>query len=249
MTRSVPRLRQSDCSRPGITRRRRGRGFEFVGPDGQAVSDEETLERIRNLAIPPAWKDVWICTHPNGHLQATGVDAAGRKQYRYHDQWRTRQDQQKFDEMLDFARALPRLRRRANRDLQADWLSREQVLACAVRLLDHGFFRIGSEEYTEQNQSFGLATMLKSHVQTNGGTMTFRYQAKAGKELVQPIDDPAIYDIVVALKGRRSGGQELLAYREGLRWQDLGSADINAYLKEAAGGDFSAKDFRTGTPR
>src|SRR4051794_28479669 len=143
----MPRLRRSDCSTPGLRRRRRGRGFEYLDADGARVDDPESLERIRALAIPPAWTEVWICPAPQGHLQATGVDAAGRKQYRYHDVWRARRDRQKFEEMLQFARALPRLRRRVARDLRAvqdGGVTRERVLACAARLLDRGFFRIGS---------------------------------------------------------------------------------------------------------
>ena len=177
----MARLRRVDCSEPGITRRRRGRGFEFLDPDGERIDDEETLARIRELAIPPAWKDVWICMQPRGHLQATGVDAAGRKQYLYHADWRTRRDQQKFDEMLEFAEALPRLRRVVKRDLAGGELSRDQVLACAVRLLDLGMFRIGSEDYAEQNQSYGLATLLKEHVTVNGKEIKFDYPGKSNQ--------------------------------------------------------------------
>src|SRR5438067_9615725 len=152
-----------------MTRRRRGRGFEYLDPDGRRVEDAETLERIRALAIPPAWADVWICSDPNGHLQAVGTDAAGRRQYRYHDRWRERRDQQKFDAMLSFARALPRLRKVAARDLHERGRRRE--LACAVRLLDRGFFRVGGEEYLEGNGSYGLATLEKSHVELAGDGM------------------------------------------------------------------------------
>src|SRR5438046_8294501 len=155
---TVPRLRRVDCSGPGISRRRRGRGFEYRDEGGRRVSNEAVLERIRDLAIPPAWNEVWICPYPNGHLQATGVDAAGRKQYRYHDAWRERRDQEKFDAMLDFAAALPRMRRRVGRDLRGGDLGRARVLACATRLLDLGFFRTGGEEYADENESYGLAT-------------------------------------------------------------------------------------------
>jgi len=243
----MTRLRRADCSGPGITRRRAGRGFAYFDEDGERVDDPEVLARIRELALPPAWSDVWVCPYPNGHLQATGVDAAGRKQYRYHDAWRARRDAEKFDDMTRFARALPRLRRRVERDLAAtDALTRERVLACAVRLLDRGFFRIGTEEYTATNESFGLATMRKEHVTVEpDGTMVFDYPAKSGQRRIQAVVDPAAVDIVAALKRRRGGSPELLAYKQGRRWTDLRSPDINAYLKEATGGDFSAKDFRT----
>ena len=230
---------------PGIARRRRGRGFEYLDEDGRRVADEEVLERIRSLAIPPAWKDVWICPYPMGHIQATGIDAAGRKQYRYHDRWRERRDREKFDAMLDFARALPRLRERAACDLALDEVTRERVLAGAVRLLDRGFFRIGSEGYAEQNETYGLATIRKDHVSLRDGSVVFDYEAKGGKRRVQQLLDPQVLELVRALKRRRGGGPELLAYREGRGWRDVKSADINEYVKEATGGDFSAKDFRT----
>jgi DNA topoisomerase IB len=239
------RLRRVDCSAPGIARRRRGRGFEFLGPDGSRVDDEETLARIRELAIPPAWRDVWVCLDPRGHLQATGVDAAGRKQYLYHPDWRARRDQRKFDQMLEFAEVLPRLRRIVKRDLAAEELTRDQVLAAAVRLLDRGMFRIGSEDYAEQNQSYGLATLLKDHVTLNGTTMRFSFPAKSGQRRRQAIEDAAVLPIVRALKRRRGGSSELLAFRDGRHWVDVTSVDINAYLKAATGDDFSAKDFRT----
>jgi DNA topoisomerase-1 len=241
----VARLKRVDCSQPGITRRRRGRGFEYLDVAGNRVTSEEVLARVRELAIPPAWADVWICEDPNGHLQATGIDAAGRKQYLYHESWRKRRDQQKFEEMLDFARTLPRLRRVIRKDLRSEELSRRQVLACALRLLDRGFFRIGSEDYAEQNDSYGLATILKSHVSIERDAVRFDYVAKSGQRRVQEIDDPDVLRIVTKLKRRRGGGEELLAYKAAGRWVDLTSADINEYVKEATGGDFSAKDFRT----
>jgi DNA topoisomerase IB len=243
----MARLRRADCSGPGITRRRSGRGFAYFDEDGERVDEPEVLRRIQELGLPPAWRDVWICPYPNGHLQATGLDAAGRKQYRYHDAWRTRRDAEKFADMTRFARALPRLRECVERDLTAtDRLTRERVLACAVRLLDRGFFRIGTEEYTVTNESYGLATMRKEHVTVEpDGTMVFDYPAKSGKRRLQAVVDPLATDIVGQLKRRRGGGPELLAYKDGRRWVDLRSPDINAYLKESTGGDFSAKDFRT----
>jgi len=241
----MPRLRRVDCAAPGISRRRRGRGFEFVDQDGGRVDDPEVLARINELAIPPAWKDVWVCAHPMGHLQATGVDARGRKQYLYHPQWRQRRDQQKFDEMVGFARALPAMRQRIARDLDSDWLSREQVLACSVRLLDRGFFRVGGEDYAVENETYGLATIRKEHVRVTRGTITFDYPAKSGQRRVQSIVDDQVHDVVAALRRRRGGEPELLAYKLGTRWRDIKSADINAYVKAVTGGDFSAKDFRT----
>jgi DNA topoisomerase IB len=229
----VSRLRRADCSTPGISRRRRGRGFEYVDAAGSRIEDEATLERIRALAIPPAWTDVWICPDPSGHLQAVGTDAAGRRQYRYHDQWRQRRDHEKFDEMLAFARVLPRLRKVAAADVHERGRRRE--LACAVRLLDRGFFRVGGEEYADGNGSYGLATLAKSHVELVGdGALVCDYPAKSGKRRLQAVVDPDVYDVVAKLKRRR--GERLFHIR---------SAEINMYIKEATGGDFSAKDFRT----
>ena len=235
-----------DCSGPGITRRRRGKGFEYLDQNGNRVSDPAVLARIDSLVIPPAWQEVWICPYPMGHIQATGVDARGRKQYRYHDRWRQRRDQEKFDEMVDFARALPEMRRRVTEDLAEDGMTRDRVLACAVRLLDRGFFRVGGEDYAVENETYGLATMHKKHVKTlPDGALLFDYPAKSGQRRVQSIVDPEVYDIVAELKRRRGGNPELLAYRDGRRWRDLKSADINVYVKDVTGGDFSAKDFRT----
>jgi DNA topoisomerase IB len=242
----MPRLRRADCSASGITRRRRGKGFEYVDQDGTRLTDEETIARIHELAIPPAWEDVWICPFPMGHIQATGIDARGRKQYRYHDKWRERRDQQKFDEMIDFARSLPAMRQRVTDDLSAEGMTRERVLACAVRLLDRGFFRVGGEDYAVENESYGLATIHKRHVKLlEDRRLLFDYPAKSGQRRVQSVIDAEVYAIVSELKRRRGGSPELLAFREGRRWRDLKSGDINAYVKEVTGGDFSAKDFRT----
>jgi DNA topoisomerase I len=241
----MPRLRRVDCSGPGILRRRRGRGFEYLDETGERIDDEEVLERIRELVIPPAWKEVWICPYPLGHIQAVGTDAAGRRQYLYHAQWRVRRDQEKFDEMLRFARALPGIRKKAAKHLGQRGLTRERVLACSVRLLDRGFFRIGTEDYAEQNRTYGLATMQKRHVTLRpNGLLVFDYVAKSGKQRVQSIVDPDVYAVVKKLKDR-PGGRELLAYRNGRSWVDVRSDHINEYLKTVAGEDFSAKDFRT----
>jgi DNA topoisomerase IB len=239
------RLRRADCSRPGLRRRRAGRGFTYVDQNGARVTDPETLARIEALVIPPAWTDVWICADPRGHIQATGVDAAGRRQYRYHDVWRQKRDRAKFDHMVAFGRALPALRERIAADLESEGLTRQRVLACATRLLDLGFFRIGSEGYAEQNQTYGLATIRKEHVTVRGTVVTFDYVAKSGKQRVQSIVEPTVVEVVKALKRRRGGGPELLAYQRAGGWCDVKSADINAYIKDVTGGDFSAKDFRT----
>jgi DNA topoisomerase I len=245
MAPAAPRLRRADCTGPGLTRRRRGRGFEYLGPGDERVDDAEVLGRINELVIPPAWEDVWICPYPGGHIQATGTDDRGRKQYLYHPRWRERRDQQKFDDMVVFARALPELRERLAADLDGRELDRAHVLACAVRLLDRGFFRIGSEDYAVVNESYGLATMKKRHATVSGDTLFFDYPAKSGKRRVQAVVDAEIAETVTRLKKRRGGGDELLAYKRSGRWVDVRSPDINAYLKEATGLDISAKDFRT----
>ncbi len=242
------RLRRSDPTGPGIIRRRRGKGFEYLDADGNKVDDPEITMRIHELVIPPAWEDVWICPYPGGHIQATGTDQRGRKQYLYHQKWRRRRDQEKFDSMLRFARHLPAMREAVERDLgdrDADDLAAERVLAAAVRLLDRGFFRIGSEDYAVENETYGLATMRKEHVQVVDGMLRFDYPAKHGKQRVQRVVDPEVLVVVERLKRRRSGGEELLAYRRDGGWVDVKSADINAYIKQITGEDFSAKDFRT----
>ena len=242
----MPRLKRVDCSAPGITRRRRGRGFVYLYSDGRRVTDPQLLLHIKQLVIPPAWTDVWICPDPNGHLQAVGTDAAGRKQYLYHPRWRERRDAQKFEHMLEFARALPDIRGVLVEHLRGDGLTHRRVLACAVRLLDRGFFRIGTEGYAEQNQTYGLATMHKRHVKLREGhEIEFDYVSKSGKRLIRSVVDPEVYEVVAALKRRRGGGPELLAYKEGARWIDLKSTDINLYIKEISGAEFTAKDFRT----
>jgi len=243
----LPRLRRSDCSRPGFSRRRaHSREFRFSDESGRPVTDPEVIERIGSLAIPPAWREVWICPDPMGHLQATGIDAAGRKQYLYHQRWRERRDQQKFDEMLEFARALPGLRRQVAHDIAGAQLTRERVLAGAVRLLDIGFFRVGSDDYAAQSGSRGLSTVLREQVTARAdGELLFDYTAKAGIRRVQSIADPEVHRLVRTLKRRRGGGERLLAYRVGRSWRELDASDINLYLKEHAAGDFSAKDFRT----
>ncbi len=242
------RLRRSDCSAAGLRRRRAGRGFVYLDACGSRVTDPETLARIRALVIPPAWTDVWICEDARGHIQALGTDARGRRQYRYHDVWRERRDREKFDHMVEFARSLPKLRYWIGEHLREDGLTRERVLGCAARLLDLGFFRIGTEGYAEENQTYGLATIQKRHVKLSGQTLMFDYVAKGGKRRLESVVDPEVFEVVEALERRRGGSPELLAWRRPGRpatWVDVRSPDINAYIKETTGGDFTAKDFRT----
>jgi DNA topoisomerase IB len=217
----------------------------YLDETGARITDAELVARITALVIPPAWRDVWISPDPFGHIQATGIDQRGRKQYLYHPRWRERRDQEKFDEMVAFARALPALRCVVDHDIALGDMSREQVLACATRLLDRGFFRIGSEQYAVTNETYGLATMRKEHVTLDGEVIRFDYVAKESKRRVQAIIDPEVAVIVGTLKRRRGGGEELLAYKRDGRWCDVRSPDINAYLKAATGRDISAKDFRT----
>jgi len=222
-----------------------GRGYTYVDASQDRVTDGSTLARIRELAIPPAWRDVWICRDERGHLQATGIDGAGRKQYLYHPVWRELQDQQKFREMVDFARVLPRLRRRIVADLQGDELDRFRVLACAVRLLDLGLFRIGGEEYAEQGGGLGLATLRREHVALRDGRAVFDYPGKSSVRRHHAVADPPSIVVIRALKRRRGGPEELLAHREGRRWRPVHSDEINDYIKAQIGPEFSSKDFRT----
>lgn len=240
------RIREVDCNGAGIRRRRAGRGFTYWDGDAR-VTDDETLERIRLLAIPPAWEDVWICSDPRGHIQATGVDARGRRQYRYHQVWQEERAREKFDRVVRFARRLPDLRVQVAADLARPGLPKERVLACAVRLLEIGCFRVGGEAYAAENRSFGLATLRKEHVKVKGGALWFDFEAKSGQHLRRAVVDRDVHDVVVALRRRRAPGDaELLAYKDDAgRWVDVRSTDINEYLHEHLGDEFSAKDFRT----
>ena len=240
----VSDLVRSDPGVPGIGRRRCGRGFRYLGPDGAAVRDRGTIARIRALVIPPAWQDVWICPDPAGHIQATGTDAAGRRQYRYHDLWREQRDQQKHDRMLEFGAALPRLREVIGRHLGGRGLVRQRVLAAAVQLINLGFFRPGGEEYAAGNGSFGLATIRRDHVSVSRGQIVFTYTGKGARQQEQAVAEGQVCAVVRSLKRRRGGGR-LLAYRRGRCWHDVTATDINDYLREVSGGEFTAKVFRT----
>jgi DNA topoisomerase IB len=236
---------RSDPAAEGIRRRRRGRGFSYLGTDAAVIKDSQILTRIRSLVIPPAWEDVWICADPLGHIQAIGTDAAGRRQYRYHDLWREQRDQAKHDRVRGFGAALPRIREIVCRHLEGRGLTRDRVLAAAIRLIDLGFFRPGGEEYAEENGTFGLATIRKEHVSLTQGQLVFEYLAKGAKQREQAVAEDQVCAVVRSLRRRRDGGDQLLVYRSGPRWHDVTAADINDYLREVSGGDYTAKDFRT----
>ncbi|WEH35093.1 DNA topoisomerase IB [Streptomyces sp. AM 4-1-1] len=239
------RLRTADPQAPGLRRERRGRGFRYLDTAGDPLTDPCHLERVRALTIPPAWTDVWICPWPNGHLQALGTDAAHRRQYLYHEEFRARQEHAKHEHVREFAGALPRLREHAATGLARRGLSRERVSACAVRLLDLGFFRIGTRAYARENQTYGLTTMLREHVVCRAGVISFSYPGKSAVPQVRALVDRPAYETVRALLCRRGGEGQLFEYWQGRRWHGLTSTDLNACLKEFAGMDVTAKDFRT----
>jgi len=231
-------------SEPGIRRTRRGKRFEYHGPDGKRIHDAATLQRIRSLAIPPAWEHVWISTRPRGHLQATGRDARGRKQHRYHPRWREIRDANKFDRMATFARVLPRLRRRVAIDLRRDDLPREKVIATIVLLLETTYARIGNEEYAQRNGSFGLTTLRNRHVEVRGSTVRFLFKGKSGREVSVGITDQRVAAVIRRCEERP--GQMLFQYTDAAgERRAVTSDDVNQYLREASGEDITAKDFRT----
>jgi DNA topoisomerase-1 len=242
----MPRLRRSDPNRPGWTRRRVGRGWTYRDEDGRRIDDPAALDRIRALAIPPAWREVWICPFPNGHIQAVGTDAAGRRQYRYHDQWRAHRDRVKHQRVLQVGEQLPAIRRRWARDLGRPGLDRRRVLAAAARLLDLGLFRVGGEEYAEEHSTYGLATLRREHVTVQDGRLLFDYTAKAGIRRRETVDDRRVAAVVTELLRRPDDpNPELFAYRDGDGWSDVKSTTVNEYLREVSGLEMSAKDFRT----
>ncbi|MFL5778658.1 MAG: DNA topoisomerase IB [Chloroflexota bacterium] len=237
-------LRYTTDQDPGIARRHAGRGFSYRAPDGSLIRDRKVLARIRALAIPPAWTDVWICPTEDGHVQATGRDARGRKQHRYHPRFRDRRETTKFDRMIAFARALPAIRERCDRDLARSGLPREKVLAAVVRLLELTLIRVGNDEYARLNQSFGLTTLRDRHARIQGATIRFRFRGKAGKLHEVGLRDRRLAAVVRSCQ--ELPGQELFQYVDDHgEVQDIASDDVNAYLREIAGDDFSAKDFRT----
>jgi DNA topoisomerase-1 len=238
------RLRRSNASGRGYRRVAAGKGFSYRDLDGSTLPPGPVRDRLESIGIPPAWKDVWIAPFENGHIQATGMDAVGRRQYIYHPEWRERKDRVKFDRALQLAESLPAARRRVTMDLRGEGFTRERVLAGAFRMLDSGSLRVGSERYTNENGSHGLATLLCAHVQVRKDRILLRFPAKSGKDWESEIRDADLAALLRLLK-RRGANARLLAYKEGRQWRPVTSADINAYVKERTGSDFTAKDFRT----
>jgi DNA topoisomerase I len=239
----VPRLRISRPSEPGIARKRSGSGFSYRSASNSPV-DAATRERIASLAIPPAWTDVWICPHENGHIQATGLDAAGRKQYLYHERWRTLRDRAKFERALELAATLPKARRHVTVQLRSGDVSQATVLAAAFRMLDSGSLRVGSQRYADENGSHGLSTLLCRHAKVTGSSIELTFPSKSGKLWASTIVDAELAHVVAALK-RRKADSRLLAWKAGDDWHEISAAEINAHVKKLTGGDFTAKDFRT----
>lgn len=230
--------------RPGYSRKANGNGFQYFDIEGKRIGDEQRVLRIKRLAIPPAWTDVWICPSPNGHLQATGRDARRRKQYRYHERWREFRDENKFARLADFGKALPQIRKRVERDIKLRGLPREKVLATVVRLLARTFIRVGNDEYARENKSFGLTTIKDRHVTVRGAHLRFRFRGKSGRQHEVDIRDGQVARIVSKLQDLP--GQELFQYvdNDG-EVRDVRSQDVNDYLREITNEDFTAKDFRT----
>ena len=237
-------LRYVSDTQPGIRRKKSGKGFSYVGTDGKPIRDEKELARIRSLAIPPAYTDVWICPIPNGHIQATGRDARGRKQYRYHPKWREARDETKFGRMLAFSEVLPKIRERIDRDLARPGLPREKVLATVVRLLECTCIRVGNDEYAKANRSYGLTTLQDRHVEISGSNLRFEFRGKSGKTHRVDLNDRRLARIVQRCQALP--GEDLFQFLddEGVR-QTIGSGDVNDYIKEISGQEFTAKDFRT----
>jgi DNA topoisomerase-1 len=237
-------LRYVSDEQPGFSRKRKGEEFEYFDTKGKPIRDEQRLLRIQRLTIPPAWTDVWICPSPNGHIQATGRDARMRKQYRYHERWREIRDENKFDRLINFGKALPKIRRRLKKDLALSGLPREKVLATIVQLLERSLIRVGNEEYARENKSFGLTTMQDRHVDVKGSKLRFRFRGKSGRQHEVDVTDRRIARIVSKLQDLP--GQSLFQYvdDEG-KVRDITSQDVNEYLREITGEDFTAKDFRT----
>jgi DNA topoisomerase I len=242
------RLRRSTVGGPGFRRIRRGRGFCYVsnvGARGDSVDDPETLERIEALVIPPAWKNVWICRYPNGHIQAVGTDAAGRRQYLYHEQWQAERSEEKYDRALSLAKRLPDWRDRLLADLRSRGLSRDRVLAVAQHLIDQGYFRAGGEEYAQENGSFGLSTLLRDHVRLHRDSVEFDYPAKSGVRRTVSLEDPLVIRAVRALLRAETRIPRLLVYRTSDGWREVHADDLNTRFRELVGEEFTVKDLRT----
>jgi DNA topoisomerase-1 len=240
----MARLRTVDPSTKGWTRRRVGKGFAYYDEHGERLGPEE-VERVKSLVIPPAWEDVWICPFPNGHLQAVGVDAAGRRQYLYHPDWRTKRDAMKFERVTKIAGKLARTREAVTEHLALEGMPLERAAATAVRLLDRGYFRIGSDAYADDEGGFGLTTLERRHVRRRGKVLVFKFLGKSGVEHTIEIDDPLAIEAVESMRRRRSKDERLMAYKELRRWLALDAARVNEYLRESTGGEMTAKDFRT----
>ena len=238
------RLRRTSPDQSGWTRRRAGKGFVYLDANGDRLPEEDA-QRVRDLVIPPAWTDVWVCPIPHGHLQAVGTDDAGRRQYLYHPDWRTRRDGEKFDRMLVFGKALSRAREQVLTDLGTEGMELSRACAVAVRLLDLGYFRIGNDVYTDQNGSFGLTTLERRHVRRRNEALVFEFTGKSGVDHRIEIDDPPTVEALESMRRRRGGGDRLLAWKDGRRWQPLDSARVNDYVRETTGIEATAKDFRT----
>jgi DNA topoisomerase-1 len=239
------RLRRSVLSKPGIARKRRGKGFAYYGPDDNVLSDPETLQRIKDLVIPPAWKKVWISPHPNGHIQAVGVDAAGRRQYLYHSAWQQERAEEKFDRVLELSTRLPVWRAEIAKDLARRGLTRRRVLALALRLLDRGYFRAGGEQYAEEHESYGLSTLLCEHVVVRRDAVEFDFPAKSGVRRTVEVEDPEVVRAVRALMRRPGCTERLMVCRTASGWVDVRADDLNARFKELVGDDYTVKDLRT----
>jgi DNA topoisomerase I len=242
---AVPGLARSDPRQPGISRVKAGDGFGYADPGGAEVTDQATLQRIRALAIPPAWRNVWISADPYGHIQATGIDSRGRTQYRYHDLWRQQRDAQKFAHMLQFAAALPALRTATLGDLRRHDLDRDRVAAAAVRLIDLGLFRLGGERYAELDHHYGAATLEKRHVSMHRDSATFDYVAKEGKRRTITVTDKAVLATLHALARSGNDLDALFCFSAGGAWRPLHSHDVSGYIAARSGGHFTAKEFRT----
>ncbi len=238
------RLRRSDPTGPGLKRVRRGRGFSYVDQEGKPV-DAQTRQRLRDLVVPPAWDDVWLSPHPNGHIQAVGTDDAGRRQYLYHQEWTATRSAQKHERIRELAVRLPRVRQQLSRDLRRSQLDRERVLAAALRLLDAGLFRTGGEEYEQEHGSHGVSTLLREHVVVRGGELAFSFPAKSGVQREATVVDPAVARVVRSLKRSRPGFDRLLCYRAADGWHEVRAQDVNARFKELVGEAYTVKDLRT----
>ncbi|MEH0936548.1 DNA topoisomerase IB [Micromonospora psammae] len=240
------RLRRSDPGRAGYGRRLAGKGWVFLDPRGEQVRDPEELARLDELVIPPAWQNVWISPYPNGHIQATGIDAAGRKQYLYHPEWRRKRDEAKFDHVLEVAHRLPKLRERVALDLHGRGLNRDRVLATVARLLDMGMFRVGNDQYAVgEDATFGVSTLRPEHARSRGGCVVFEFPAKGGIDQVRRIEDPELCRVLTNLRRRRRAEERLFGYWDGRVWRDVRSDEVNEYLRDGSGGEMTAKDFRT----